>query len=108
MAVAADHADAFVGDLVAVAERAIADEPARERVLVKLLVHWWAPVCDSGRYQNRARRHASGTPGRSENTGLFVALELGHKLRLDLRSIFARLVAHPLEQLGAFDAVREA
>ena len=49
MTVAADHADALVGDLIAVADRAIADEPARQRVVVELLVHRRAAVGDSGR-----------------------------------------------------------
>ena len=108
VAVAADHADLLVGDLIAVADRAIADEAAGQRVVVKLLVHRRAAVGDAGREQDGARRRAARAPGRGEQAAFLVALELGHELGLDLRAIFARLVAHPLEQLLARDPVGKA
>ena len=37
--VAADDADALVGDFVTVADRALADEAARERLIVQFLIH---------------------------------------------------------------------
>ena len=101
VAVAADHADLLVGDLIAVADRAVADEAAGERVVVQFLVHRRTAVGDSGREQDAARGRAARSPGRGEQAGLRVALELGDELGLDLRAIFARLVAHPLEQLRA-------
>src|SRR4051794_34525795 len=39
VAAAADYADALVGDLIPVADRTIADETARQRLVMKLLVH---------------------------------------------------------------------
>src|SRR4029453_688194 len=39
---------------------------------------------------------------------VFIALELGDELILDLRSIFARLVAHSPQELGTLDAVGKA
>src|SRR5438309_10006509 len=108
MAVAADHADPLVGYLIAVADRAVADEPARKRVVVQLLVYRRAAVGDACREQDRAGALASRAPSGGEDAGLLVTLELGDVLVLDLRSIFARLLPHSPEQFLALDPVRIA
>src|SRR5690349_460354 len=107
MAVAADHADLLVGDLIAVADRAIADEPPRQRLVVQILLHRRTTVGNACSKQHGPRGPAARAPGRGEET-LLVAFELGHELGLDLRAIFAGLIPHELEQLLAVDAFREA
>jgi hypothetical protein len=72
---------------------------------VQFLVHRRAPVGDAGCHQHRARGRFTGAPGGREQAGSLVPLELGDELGLDLRAIFAGLVAHALKQLLAVDAV---
>src|SRR5207248_927886 len=105
MMVAADHPNLFICDLVCVADRAITDEAASERLLVQLLVDRRAAVGDPGCEQNGASFPAAGTRGRRGSVRGLVTLELGDELALDFRAKFARLVAHSLEQLGPLDPI---
>src|SRR4029079_6891438 len=61
------------------------------------------PGCE----QDGSRLRFPRAPCRREQA-VGIAFELGYVLALDLRAIFAGLVAHALEQLGPRDALRIA
>src|SRR5215218_6358289 len=105
VAVASDHAHLLVRDFVAVADGAVPNEAAGERIVVQFLVHRWPAVCHARRDEHRSCLRFAGSPGTREQSARFVTLELGHILRLNLRAVAARLVTHALEQLGALDPV---
>ena len=99
----ADHADLLVGHLIAVADRAVADQAAGERLVVKLLVHRRPAVGDSGGEQHLARDHRAFAPFGLE--ALLDDVEPGDPAGDDRGAVFLRLLLHPLDQLLAGNAV---
>src|SRR5207237_2863015 len=108
VAIAADYPDSFVGHLISVANRAVADEAASQRLVVKPFVHWRGPIGDAGGEEDCAGDRLARSPPRGGESRLLVTLELGHELSFNLRAIFARLIPHALEQLGALDPIGKA
>ena len=108
VAVAADHADFLVGDLKAVADRAIADQAAGQRVVVQCLVHRRAAVADPGGEQH-ARAVAEPEPHSAVNRPLSSSRSSLVTNSVSIfGAIFAGLVPHALEQVLAADAVGKA
>ena len=71
---------------------------------MQLLVHRRPAVGHPCRQKHRPSLCRARTPSGGEHARLLVALQLGYELGLDFRVIFARLVAHALEQLLARNA----
>ena len=103
----ADHTHLLVGDLVAIAHRAIAQQPAGQCLVVELFVDAFRPVVDyPGGEQDAAR--AIFLVLAADDEPRAVPLQIGHPLGLTHRAIFSRLLAHPVEQILAVDAFGKA
>ena len=106
VAVAADHADLLVGDLIAVADRAIADQPARQRLVVQLLVHRRAAVGDAGGEQHGARL-AEPEPQVAQKPLVVRSSRVTNSCSIGAPYLL-RLLAHPPDQFLARDPVGKA
>ena len=100
----ADHGHALVGHFVAIADRAIAQQPAAERFGVELVVHPFRPVVDhAGRQQDGARAEVLVVAAHDEMVA--IAPQVGHAAGFAQRAVASRLVAHAFEQFVAVDPV---
>ncbi len=102
----ADHAHFFVGDLIAVADRAVADETFRKRLVVEVLVHRRLAVGEAGRKQNLPGGNGAAAPFGHE--AALDLVEPCHASGLDRGAVHLRLFAHQPKQLLAFDPARIA
>ena len=88
-----DHRDLLVGHLIPVADRAIADQPARHGVVVQFHVHRRTAIGNPGREQHGLGGDRPRSP--FGDPGSVTLFEPAHLAGFDLGAIELRLFSHP-------------
>ena len=101
----ADHADTLVGHLIAVADRAIAQQATLERLVVQSVIDGRTVVLDAGGEQDGAggERRVVWSGAKLESTGV-VACEMTDAQRLAHDTEAFGLLQHSCEELGTRNA----
>ena len=106
MVAGTDHPDALVGNLIAVTDRAIADEAALQRRIVHLGQQVPGPMIDHARRQQNGAGGIRAFIGQDPEMPI-LGVDRRDPVRRAMCAIALRLVMHPGEQRLAADPFRE-